>query len=398
MAKTIPDYQKVFIKQSAGKSILAGYPWCFAGNIEKVEPGLNNGDLCGIVSGQNSLGIGYYHKNTDIALRVLSRTKQAIDTDFFIKKVQVLKEQKEIFLDGTNAYRLIYGESDGLPGLVADVYNRSVVLQVHTLGIEKLKNNIINAIIHVMKPDMIYERSHTGIRIHEGLGKECSQLLYGKQKNEIDIIENDFNFRVNIVEGQKTGFFLDQRDNRKALLKYCKGKKVLNCFCYTGGFSVYAASIAESVTSVDISKPAIEGARVNFSLNGYDLNRHEFLALDVFDYLKTLHRGQYDVIILDPPSFAKNKDQLGNAIKAYTTINAKALEKLSDFGILVTSSCSTQVDEAAFIQMLKQSALHNHCGIKVLESRIQPPDHTYNLAFPEGRYLKFFVLQKWPLL
>lgn len=397
MPKLTMDYKKVFIKQSAVKGIVSGHPWCYPGSIDSVEAGFIDGGLCEIAVGQTVHGIGYYHKNTDIPLRVLSRTKQTIDSDFFIEKFQVLKREKEAFLEDTNAYRLVYGESDGLPGLVIDVYGRCVILQVHTLGIEKLKNFIVNALINVMRPDMIYERSHTAIRVNEGLEKEVNALLYGRQKTEVDILENGFAFRVNVLEGQKTGFFLDQRENRKALVKYCKDKKVLNCFSYTGGFSVYAASVAESVTSVDISKPAIEGAKVNFELNGYAPEGHEFLAVDVLDYLKSLHRGQYDVIILDPPSFAKNKEQIDSAMKAYLTINSKAIEKLSDYGILVSSSCSTKIDEPAFLKMLQQSAAHNNCAVKVLESKTQPPDHTFSLSFPEGRYLKFFVLQKWPL-
>ena len=397
MAKMVQEYKKVFLKQSSVKNILQGHPWCYAGGIDKVEPGLKNGDLCEIVYSQNILGIGYYHSGSDIPLRVLTRIKQTIDTDFFIKRFRVLKEEKESLLDDTNAYRLVYGESDGIPGLVVDVYNHALVVQVHTLGIENLKNNIVSALASVMKPELIYERSHTAIRAREGLEPEYSQVLFGRQKEEVEITENGFTFLVNIILGQKTGFFLDQRENRLALVKYCRGKNVLNCFSYTGGFSVYAASVAKKVASVDISKPAIEGAKINFKLNGYNLENHEFLAVDVFDYLKTIQKGQYDVIILDPPSFAKNKDQLENAIKAYTTINSKALEKLSDYGILVSSSCSTQVDEPTFIRMLQRCAVNTHCSLKVLESRAQPQDHSLNLSFPEGRYLKFFVLQKLPL-
>lgn len=390
-------YSQVQIKPQAAKSINAGHPWCYAGSVVTVPPELSNGGLCEVMNGGQFNGIATYSPGSDIALRVLTRKRQKIDTGFFMKCFRELKDNKESWLTDTNAYRLCYGESDGLPGLVADVYNRAVILQIHTMGMEKLKNTIVSALIPVMKPQFIYERSHTAIREREGLPAEQNGALYGQPKSDVIITENGFQFEVNVIEGQKTGFFLDQRENRAALVRYCRDKRVLNCFSYTGGFSVYAASVAAYVNSVDISKPAVEGARRNFTLNGHDAALYGFTAADTFDVLKSLTKGEYDVIILDPPSFAKKRDQLDAALKAYTTINSKALEKLPEGGILVSSSCSTQVDEPMFLKMLAQSAVNARCTVKVLESRCQPPDHPYNLAFPEGRYLKFFVLQKWNL-
>jgi 23S rRNA (cytosine1962-C5)-methyltransferase len=213
--------------------------------------------------------------------------------------------------------------------------------------------------------------------------------------SEVEILEQGLKFLVHVKEGQKTGFFLDQRENRQAITRYCKGRSVANCFSYTGGFSVYAAATAKRVVSVDISKPATEYCRRNFALNGLPAAEGDFLAQDVFDFLKAMEPGSFDFIILDPPSFAKNKKQLTNAIKAYTTINSKALEKLPDGGILVSSSCTSHVDQGTFIKILHQSSVNARCQLKVLESREQPQDHPYHLSFPEGRYLKFFIMQKW---
>lgn len=389
--------KKVSIRPQVVKNITAGHPWCFSGAIQSVDPGVENGDLCEIWSEQRFMGIGYYNRLSDISLRVLTRKQQPIDTQFFIRRFTELKQAKEVFLKNTNAYRLVFGESDNLPGLVVDNYAGVLVVQITTLGMDKLRQLIVNALISVMRPSAIVERTDAGILEKEGITTPRELYVYGKPVTDVLIEEHGFKFSVNVKQGQKTGFFLDQRENRLALTQYCAGKKVLNCFSYTGGFSVYAASVCDSVCSVDISKPAIENARQNFELNGYDLNRHHFETQDVFDYLKNLKKGQFDVIILDPPSFAKNRAQLKNAIKAYITINSKALEKLEDGGILVSSSCTAHVDELTFIKILHQSSVNAHCQLKVIQSSCQPFDHPYNLGFPEGKYLKFYVLMKLPV-
>ena len=390
--------KKIYIKKNIVKNLTGGHPWCFSGAILKKDNEISHGELVEIYSEDIFMGIGYYNKNTDISLRIITRKKQSIDKDFFVSRFRELKREKETFIDNTNAYRLVFGENDNLPGLVIDLYDKIAVIQIHTIGMEKLKKLIVSALIEVIKPATVYEKSDIQVRTQEGLEKKVGNLLYGEEVKEVKITENNFKFLINIIEGQKTGFFLDQRLNRKAIIPYCKNKKILNCFSYTGGFSVYAASVAKAVTSVDISKPSIEYAKKNFLLNGFEPNNHKFLAADVFEYLKKITENEYDLIILDPPSFAKNRKHLKNAIKAYITINSKALEKLPDYGILISSSCTTHVDEQTFIKILHQSAINAGCQLKVLESRVQPPDHPYNLAFPEGRYLKFFILQKYPIV
>lgn len=389
--------KKAFLKEKVIKSIKSGHPWCFSGGIQKVEDGILDGDLCEVYSNKEFLGIGYFNSKSDIRIRILSRVRETINTDFFIKRFKVLKEHKESYISNTNAYRLVFGESDNLPGLIVDIYNNVAILQIHTNGIEKLKNNIKEALIKVLNPLMIYEKSDIRVRMNEGLPQQAHSLLYGNMIEDVEIIENNFKFIINVIKGQKTGFFLDQRMNRLSLIQYTKDKTVLNCFSYTGGFSVYAQFNAKSVTSVDISKEAMEYAKKNFMLNNFKVEENKFIVSDVFDYLKKIRNYEYDLIILDPPSFAKNKKQVKNAIKAYTTINSKALEKLPDYGILVTSSCTTHINELTFIKILHQSSVNTNCQLKVLESRIQPLDHPYNLNFPEGRYLKFFILQKYPV-
>ena len=390
--------KKIYINKNVVKNIMAGHPWCFSGAVQRVEEGIKDGDLCGIYNDKQFLGIGYYNEKSQIRVRILTRINQTIDKEFFVNRFKILKKEKEQFLLFTNSYRLVFGESDNLPGLVVDIYDKVTVIQIHTLGMDNLKGLIVDALVEVLKPFMIYEKSELSVRSNEGLSKESKQILYGKLINIVEIKEHGYKFSVDIVNGQKTGFFIDQRENRLCLQKYTMNRKVLNCFSYTGGFSVYASKNAKSVTSVDISKPAIENARTNFRINCLDTEKNFFVAEDVFDYLKKLKEGEFDLIILDPPSFAKNKKQLKNAIKAYITINSKALEKLPDYGILVSSSCTTHIDEQTFIKILHQSSINAKCQLRILESKMQPQDHGYNFGYPEGRYLKFFVLQKTPIL
>lgn len=385
----------VQIKPERVKSMLAGHPWIFSGALAK-QPDVPDGALVKIQSHLQVLGVGYYNSRTDIAIRLLTQRDEVIDAGFFAERFRLLRRRKEEWLPArTNAYRAVFGESDGLPGLIVDKYANTLVAQFHTLGMDRLKSMVVDGLVKAFGPASIVERSDVANRIHEGLETKPIGILHGKDVTDVEIEEQGFKFLVNVKEGQKTGFFLDQRENRQAILRFAQGRTMANCFSYTGGFSVYAASVAKRVVSVDISKPAMEFCRRNFKLNGYPAPEGDFLAQDVFDFLKDIKPGEFDFIILDPPSFAKNKKQLTNAIKAYTTINSKALEKLPEGGILVSSSCTSHVDQSIFIKILHQSSVNARCVLKVLDSREQPFDHPYHLSFPEGRYLKFFILQKW---
>ena len=388
----IPSVQ---VKADRTKNILAGHPWIFSGALAS-KPHVPDGTVVRVLSGSQFLGVGYYNSHTDIAVRMVTLRDEPIDAGFFADRFRLLRRRKEEWLPArTNAYRAVFAESDGLPGLIVDKYDQTLVAQFHTLGMDGLKPLVVEGLIKAFGPKSIVERSDVANRTMEGLADKPVGMLHGSDVQEVEIEENGFKFLVHVIEGQKTGFFLDQRENRQALVRYAKGRTLANCFSYTGGFSVYAASVAKRVVSVDISKPATEYCRRNFRLNGHAVKEEDFLAQDVFDFLKDVQPGAFDMIILDPPSFAKNKKQLTNAIKAYTTINSKALEKLPDGGILVSSSCTSHVDQSIFIKILHQSSVNTRCTLKVLESREQPYDHPYHLSFPEGRYLKFFVLQKW---
>jgi 23S rRNA (cytosine1962-C5)-methyltransferase len=388
-------YPPVQLRTDRVRNVQSGHPWIFSGALAGT-PKVADGSLVRIMAGKQFVGIGYYNSHTDIAIRVLSLSDEVIDARFFADRFRTLRRRKEEWLPAkTNAFRAVFGEADGIPGLVVDKYNNVLVTQFHTFGMNSLKQVVVEGLVKAFSPATIVERSDVGVRKMEGLEDQPIGILYGKDVTEVEIEEQGRKFLVNVIEGQKTGFFLDQRENRQAITRYCSGRTMVNCFSYTGGFSVYAAATAKRVVSVDISKPAMEFCRRNFKLNGLAAPEKDFLAVDVFDYLKAMQPGEFDFIILDPPSFAKNRKQLPNAIKAYTTINSKALEKLPEGGILVSSSCTSHVDPGTFVKILNQAAINTRCTLKVLESREQPFDHPYNLAFPEGRYLKFFILQKF---
>lgn len=385
-------YPQVFLRKESAVAILQGHPWVFSKAIQKA-PQLEDGDFCEVRWGDRFVGIGYWDNKTDITVRILTRKQEVIGESFFLQRFSDLKAEKERFLEDSNAYRVVFGESDGIPGLIADIYDQVLVVQFHTSGIRRMKTDILNALIKVFSPQCVYEKSPESIQKKEGF-EGGEKLIYGQSHDEVEIKENGFRFLVNIPKGQKTGFFLDQRQNRKSILRFVKGLRVLNCFAYTGGFSVYAASVAKKVTTLDISKGAIEAAKKNFEINGFDPKKHDFIAEDAFLYLKNLKPGQFDCILLDPPSFAHRNAQVPNAIKAYIGINTSALKALPTGGVLISSSCTAHIDEQTFLEILYQSASHARCTLKVLHGALQPADHPYNLFFPEGRYLKFFILLK----
>lgn len=390
----MPAYPVAEIRPDRARNVQGGHPWVFSGALAK-PPQVPDGSLVRVQAGKQFLGIGYYNSLTDIAVRMLTRRDEAVDAAFFAARFAELRSRKEAWLPpDTDAYRAVFAEADGLPGLIVDRYGRALSAQFHTAGMEALKPQVLEALVKVHAPSNVIERSDVGMRRMEGLEPLPAAVLSGPEIREIEIREHGFRFVVDLLEGQKTGFFLDQRENRQALRRWCPGRAVLNCFSYSGGFSVYAASVARRAASVDISQAAIALCRRNFRLNGLAAADGDFVVADVFEHLKAVEPGAFDCIILDPPSFAKNRKQLTNAIKAYTTLNTFALEKLPDEGILVSSSCTSHVDPDTFIKILNQSAILARCGLRVLEMREQPFDHPYNLAFPEGRYLKFCVLQK----
>jgi len=395
-------YPKILLRP--GKEHILGHmhPWIFSQALQ--APGkIQNGELVDVwgSDGKKFFARGYYNGNSQIAVRILTRnSEEEINAAFFEKRFQELKKIRERFIDmkQTNAFRLVFGESDGLPGLIIDQYDHVLVIQIHTLGMEMLRKEVLAAMKLVFHPKTIFERSDIGVRLLEGLKDMPVGHLSGEKLNgEIQILEHGIPLLVNVQAGQKTGLFLDQRENRKALQKYVRGVRVLNCFCYTAGFSVYAALAgAKETVNVDVSGEALETAKRNFELNKIPLTSHRFIDKDVFEVLSesAQKNEKFDVIILDPPAFVKNQKSLKKGLSGYLFINEKALGLLPKGGILVSSSCSAHVTDEMFQKTLAMAASRSGCTLKTLEIRHQPIDHPFNVHFPEGKYLKFYVMLK----
>lgn len=369
----------------------------------QTPKGVQNGSLVDVYSGDGKkfMARGYYNGNSQIVVRILTRRQdEEINTEFFERRFRELMAVRERFINAkeTNAFRVVFGESDGMPGLVIDKYNDVFVMQIHTFGMDVLRNEIVAAMKSTFNPKTIFERSDIGVRNQEGLKTMPVGLLFGKEiDGEIEIRENGVKLLVNVVKGQKTGLFLDQRENRKSLQKYVTGKKVLNCFCYTAGFSVYAALAGATETiNVDVSGEALETAKRNFEANGLPSKKHQFIDRDVFEVLGNyaVKREKFDVIILDPPAFVKNQKSLKQGLSGYLFINEKALGLLPQGGILVSSSCSAHVTDEMFQKTLAMAASRSGCTLKAIEIKHQPIDHPFNVHFPEGKYLKFYVMLK----
>lgn len=378
------------------------HPWIFSGAI-LGKHSINDGDLVTVYCDDLFIGNGYYNSASQIAIRLISwKENEIIDQNFLSEKItsairlryQLLENQK------TSAYRIIYAESDFLPGFIVDKYNNSLILQIHTLGAEKLKTVFVAALIesyqsvYGQSPEMIYEKSEIKARRHEGLTEIHQELLFGKLIKKETILENDLKFEVNFFDSQKTGFFIDQRVSRQIIEKYSKSKKVLNLFAYTGGFSLYAArGEASKVVSLDISKPAVDQINQNFQINKLKSD-HQEIVDDAFDYLTDLEPNQFDLIILDPPAFIKSRQKIQEGIRGYLTINQKALEKLPENGLILTCSCSGALSDEDFFRMLNWAANAANCQIQVVEKISQPLDHPLTPFFPEGAYLKSYLIRK----
>lgn len=389
-------YPTASLKPHKEESLANGHLWVFSGALQQPPHWVEAGGLLDVKSSTGAfVARGYYNPRTDIAIRLLTHQRdEAIDVAFLRQRVRQALTLREVFdLDVTNAYRLINAEGDGLPGLVVDRYAEILVAQIHTLGMEHLRSLLIEALLSETGTRGILLRNDGQARQREGLEVEEQPLVVaGAVPTQVTIRENNVLFVVDPWEGQKTGFFLDQRDKRQALRKYCRGKRVLNCFSYTGGFSVYAAlsDSATRVVSVDISEPAIEAARAHFVLNGIDPNLHKFHIANVFDYLEAAQQSneQFDVIVLDPPAFAKTQGARAQALKAYRRLNQLAMQVLRPGGILLSCSCSGVIGMDDLLGTLALSAQRLSRSVQVLETYMHGVDHPLHLAMPETAYLK----------
>ncbi len=389
-------YKRIILKKGKEESLQRFHPWVFSGAIARGDDTIEEGDLVSVYAHDGSLiGNGHYQIGS-IAVRMLTFDDTAIDAEFYEQRlVNALSVRQALGLmrDDNNAFRLVHGEGDFLPGLVIDIYGNTAVMQAHSPGMHFGRDLIAQALTRL--PDglvkNVYYKSETTLPYKAHLDP-VNDYIIGSYDSDV-ALENGLKFHVDWLKGQKTGFFVDQRENRRLLEHYSKGRKVLNMFCYTGGFSFYAMrGGAQLVHSVDSSAKAISLTNDNVQLNFPDDPRHEAFAEDAFKYLDTMEKDNYDLIILDPPAFAKHKSALRNALIGYRKLNAKAFEKIAPGGILFTFSCSQAVNKEQFRLAVFSAAAQSRRRVRILHQLTQPADHPINIYHPEGEYLKGLVL------
>mgnify|MGYP002111949829 FL=1 len=387
----------LFLRRGKSESLKRFHPWVFSGAIAGANGKLNEGDVVRIVSNENELmGYGHYQIGS-IAVRMLSFKEEKIDHAFWVTRLsEALRLRKALQLTGradNNIYRLVHGEGDRLPGLVIDVYGKTAVMQAHSVGMHMSREQIADALIEASEGliENVYYKSETTLPFKADLHQE-NGFLRGHDEGNV-AVENGLKFHIDWLRGQKTGFFVDQRENRSLLEHYAKGRNVLNMFCYTGGFSVYAMrGGANLVHSVDSSAKAIDLTRANAEMNFPGDARHEAFAEDAFKFLEQAG-SNYDLIVLDPPAFAKHKDALPRALKGYTRLNAIAFRKIKPGGIVFTFSCSQAVNKDQFRLAVFTAAAQSGRHVRILHQLHQPADHPINIYHPEGEYLKGLVLE-----
>lgn len=388
--------KRVFLQKNKEKSLLRFHPWVFSGAIGKTEHGIENGDIVEVCDACGSfLALGHYH-NSSIAVRIFSFEPCVPDYNFWKQKMErALQLRTALGLAGskeTTMFRLVNGEGDGLPGLVIDLYGANAVLQFHSIGMCRLKETFMQ-IIRDLFPGIRSIYSKSSLTLADSGGENHDELLYGTLEPTV-ALENGIPFHIDIAGGQKTGFFLDQRDSRDLVGKYAHGRTILNMFCYSGGFSAYALrGGALQVDSVDISKKAIDLTDQNIALLGKDAEfRHASYCEDVFHFLDRMPQGRYDLIVLDPPAFAKHQRVKEQGQKGYRNINRKAFEKIRPGGLLFTFSCSQAVSMDDFKTIIFSAAAMERKNVRVLHHLQHAPDHPYSIFHPEGNYLKGLLL------
>lgn len=389
-------YKTIFLKRGKEDSLKRFHPWIFSGAILRSDDNIAEGEIVRVLSSDGTfLAVGHYQIGS-IAVRVLSFRDIEIDEEFWVSRLQSALEVR-ISLGiadspENNTYRLVHGEGDNLPGLIVDYYGKTAVMQAHSVGMHEYRHEVCKALVKVMgdRVENVYYKSETTLPYKAELGQQNGFIYGGSDENKTK--ENGLLFHVDWLKGQKTGFFVDQRENRSLLEKYAKGKSVLNMFCYTGGFSVYAMrGGARLVHSVDSSAKAIELTNANVELNFAGDRRHEAFCDDAFKFLDA-NDGKYDLIILDPPAFAKHRAALRNALKGYTRLNVKGFERIKPGGILFTFSCSQVVTKDNFRNAVFTAAAQAGRKVRILHQLHQPADHPINIYHPEGEYLKGLVL------
>jgi len=382
----------LFLKKNEEKRLLGGHPWVYANEVLKIEGKDSQGSIAKVCAHDGRfIGYGYINHMSKIIVRILTRRDEAIDEQFFFNRIKSANDLRLSLGFGDN-YRVVFGENDLLPGLIVDKYGDYLSVQFLTLGMEVRKQMIVDILVKIFNPKGIYERSDVTVREKEGL-KQFKGPIYGEFDPVVTIVENGIKMIVDLENGQKTGYFLDQKENRANLKRYVKGKTVLDCFSNVGGFALNAAKFgAASVTALDISEIAVETIRKNADLNGFA--NVEAVQADVFDQLRQYRKEgkRFDVIVLDPPAFTKSKDTVKEGYKGYKDINIQALKLLNPKGILITCSCSQHLTVNLFNEMIKESVANAGLQAKMLEFRTQAVDHGTLVGLDEGLYLKVAVL------
>ncbi|MBE6304801.1 MAG: class I SAM-dependent rRNA methyltransferase [Bacteroidales bacterium] len=391
-------YPVVILKRGKEDSLRRFHPWVFSGAIARMPEDIEEGDVVEVRSSADELlGIGHYQIGS-IVVRMLEFGRvRAIDQTFFAERLTAafdLRRSLQLMRSDNNAYRLVHGEGDFLPGLVVDIYGPTAVVQAHSPGMHFCRDIIAAALTEIpgLAVKNVYYKSETTLPYKAHLDPQNAYII-GDYSGSV-ALENGLSFNIDWLRGQKTGFFVDQRDNRSLLEYYSRGRKVLNMFCYTGGFSVYALrGGAREVHSVDSSGKAIELTRANVELNFPGCDRHEAFAVDAFKYLADIKKGDYDLIVLDPPAFAKHRSALRNALIGYRRLNARAIEQIAPGGILFTFSCSQAVSREQFRLAVFTAAAQTGRKVRILHQMTQPADHPINIYHPEGEYLKGLIVQ-----
>ena len=391
------DFAKVILKPKKEESLQRFHPWVFSGAIQKIAGSPKEGDIVDVYTCNGEYCATGHYQIGSIAVRIFTFEKTEPGKSFWTEKLRQAYEMRRAIglaeSGDTDAYRLIHGEGDFMPGLVIDIYNKTAVMQAHSVGMHNIRQELAEGLIEVFggKLENVYYKSESTLPFKANIDTEDGYLIGKDDKNYI-ATENGLKFQADWLKGQKTGFFIDQRENRALLEKYAKGRSVLNMFCYTGGFSFYALrGGAKEVHSVDSSAKAIELTKKNVELNFADCKNHEAYAVDAFKYLDDM-QDRYDLIILDPPAFAKHRDVLRNALQGYKKLNAKAFEKIKPGGILFTFSCSQAVSKEQFRLAVFSAAAFSGRNVKILHQLTQPADHPVSIYHPEGEYLKGLVL------
>ncbi|NLV57528.1 MAG: class I SAM-dependent rRNA methyltransferase [Clostridiales bacterium] len=384
----------VILYKDKEKRVESGHPWLFRSDIFRVVGEARDGEPVRVTSHKgNFLAMAVYNPRSQIALRLLSRQEESIDRAFIQRRVKRALDYRRVFGD-MRSCRLIFAESDGLPGIIADAFGDVVVMQNTCLGMETFQQDIVDALAEDLNPQGIYARNDVPVRALEGM-EQMTGVLYGQVPSRVEMVENGVRFLVDVKEGQKTGFFLDQKENRAAIAPFVKDAKVLDCFTHTGSFALHAARYgAVNVTGVDISEAACSFARENTQLNGLE-DRVHFECANAFDYLRKAQDGHqlFDVVILDPPAFTKTRAAVPGALRGYKEINLRGMKLVKDGGYLVTCSCSHHVPPPMFMQMLCDAAKDARVQLRQVEYRTQGRDHPILPAAPETQYLKCGIFQ-----